>query len=67
MLKLTTKTEMQISYTEIPFFKPVRLAKIKTYGNGVGKVLTKQASHMWPWGMFTGTTSWRIIWSCSIK
>ena len=48
---------MQIIDTEIPFFKPVRLAKIKTYGNGVGEVLIKQASHMWPWGMFIGTTS----------
>lgn len=42
------KTEMHIHDTKIPFFKPVRLAKIKTYGNGVGEVLTKQASHMWP-------------------
>lgn len=65
MLKLTTKAEMQTNYTEISFFQPVRLAKIKTYGNG--EVLTKHASHMWTWGMFTGTTSWRIIWSCSIK
>lgn len=58
---------MQIRYPEIPFLKPVRLAKTKTYGNGVGEVLTKQASHMWPWRMFIGTTSGRIIWSRSIN
>lgn len=35
MLKLATKTEMQINYTKIPFSEPVRLANIKTYGNMV--------------------------------
>lgn len=48
---------MLINYTEIPFFKGIRLAKIKTYHNSVGEVLRKQTSHTWPGGMFIGTIS----------